>query len=109
MNKYELVVVLNVNLTDDEKSAAMAKVSEYITRFGGVVTNVNEWGKKTLAYEIQKMTEAFYYVVDFDAPENAPAQIEDKVRIMERVLRFLIVKKPEEEAKAPVAEDKTEE
>lgn len=113
MNKYELVVVLKVTLTDDEKSAAMAKVSEYITRFGGVVTNVKDWGKKTLAYEIQKMNEAFYYVVDFDAPDEAPAQIEGKVRIMERVIRFLIVKKPEVEAKAeaaaPVVEDKTEE
>ena len=92
MNKYELVVVLSSNLEDDERSAAMAKVSEYITRFGGTVTKVDEWGKKTLAYEIQKMTEAFYNVVSFEAPEEAPAQIEAKVRIMEQVIRFLIVK-----------------
>lgn len=93
MNKYELVVVLSANLEDDGRSAAMNKVSEYITRFGGTVTGCAEWGKKTLAYEIQKMTEAYYYVVDFDAPTDAPAQIESKIRIMEQVLRFLIVKK----------------
>lgn len=92
MNKYELVVVLNVNLEDDERSAAMEKVNGYITRFGGTVEKVDDWGKKTLAYEIQKMTEAYYYVVSFEAPVEAPAEIEANIRIMEQVIRFLIVK-----------------
>ena len=55
MNKYELTVVLNVKLEDEERAAALEKVKGYITRFGGTVTNVDEWGKKRLAYEIQKM------------------------------------------------------
>lgn len=92
MNKYELVVVLNGNLEDDDRSAAMERVQGYITRFGGNVTNVDDWGKKRLAYEIQKLNEAFYYVVAFEAPLEAPAQIEENIRIMEQVIRFLIVK-----------------
>ena len=92
MNKYELVVVLNGNLEDDDRSAAMERVQGYITRFGGNVTNVDDWGKKKLAYEIQKMNEAFYYIVTFEAPLDAPAQIEENIRIMEQVIRFLIVK-----------------
>ena len=56
MNKYELTVVLNVKLEDEERAAAIEKVKGYITRFGGTVTNVDEWGKKRLAYEIQKST-----------------------------------------------------
>ncbi len=92
MNKYELIVVLNATLTDEDRAAAMDKVNEYITREGGNVTKVDEWGLKTLAYEIQKMKEAYYYVIDFEAPVNAPADIESNVRIMEQVLRFLIVK-----------------
>ena len=55
MNKYELAVVLSAKLEDDERAAAIEKVQGYITRFGGTVTNVDEWGKKRLAYEIQKM------------------------------------------------------
>ena len=51
MNKYELTVVLNVKLEDEERAAAIEKVKGYITRFGGTVTNVDEWGKKRLAYE----------------------------------------------------------
>ena len=92
MQKYELVVVLNGNLEDDERSAAMERVSGYITRFGGTITNVDEWGKKKLAHEIQKMSEAYYYIVTFEAPLDAPAQIEANIRIMEQVIRFLIVK-----------------
>ncbi len=92
MNKYELVVVLNGSLEDDEKSATMERISNYITRFGGNVVNVDDWGKKKLAYEIQKMSEAFYTIITFEAPVTAPAEIERRVRIMEQVIRFLIVK-----------------
>ena len=65
MNKYELTVVLNVKLEDEERAAAIEKVKGYITRFGGTVTNVDEWGKKRLAYEIQKSHEAYYYFIQF--------------------------------------------
>ncbi len=67
MNKYELAVVLSAKLEDEERAAAIEKVKGYITRFGGTVTNVDEWGKKRLAYEIQKMKEAFYYFIQFES------------------------------------------
>ena len=92
MNKYELTVVLNVKLEDEERAAAIEKVKGYITRFGGTVTNVDEWGKKRLAYEIQKMNDGFYYFIQFDAETSAPAEIERHVRIMENVIRYLCVK-----------------
>ena len=66
MNKYELAVVLSAKLEEDERAAAIEKIQGYITRFGGTVTNIDEWGKKKLAYEIQKMKEAFYYFIQFD-------------------------------------------
>ena len=52
MNKYELAVVVNAKIEDDARTAAVEKVKEYITRYGGVITDVDEWGKKRLAYEI---------------------------------------------------------
>lgn len=93
MNKYELAVVLSVKLEDEERAAAIEKVKGYITRFGGTVTNVDEWGKKRLAYEIQKMKEGFYYFIQFDAETSAPAEIESRVRIMDNVMRYLVVKR----------------
>ena len=93
MNKYELAVVLNAKLEDEERAAAIEKVKGYITRFGGTVTNVDEWGKKKLAYEIQKMHEGFYYFIQFEADAQCPAEVERHVRIMDNVLRYLVVRK----------------
>lgn len=92
MNKYELAVVVSAKLEDDERAATIEKVKEYITRFGGTVTNVDEAGKKRLAYEIQKMREAFYYFIKFESDSECPAQVENAIRIMENVIRFLCVK-----------------
>ena len=96
MNKYELCVVLSAKIEDDERAAALEKVQKYITRFGGTVTNIEEWGKKKLAYEIQHMHEAFYYFIRFDAEASAPGEIENRVRIMNNVLRFLVVRLDEQ-------------
>ena len=92
MNKYELAVVVSAKLEDDARTATVEKVKEYITRFGGTITNVDEWGKKKLAYDIQKMSEGFYYFLQFDAEAPCPAELERHVRIMENVLRYLCVR-----------------
>ncbi|MGN0353856.1 MAG: 30S ribosomal protein S6 [Muricoprocola sp.] len=92
MNKYELVVVVNAKIEDDERTATVEKVKEYITRFNGTITDVDEWGKKKLAYEIQKMSEGFYYFIHFEAEPECPAEVEKRVRIMENVLRYLCVR-----------------
>ena len=95
MNKYELALVVNAKIEDDARTATVEKAKEYITRFGGTVTEVEDWGKKRLAYEVQKMREGFYYFIQFEAEAAAPAQIEQRVRIMDNVLRFLCVRKDE--------------
>ena len=92
MSKYELCVVLNAKIEDEERAAALEKVKGYVTRYGGTITNVEEWGRKRLAYEIQKMKEGFYYFIQFDAETEAPREIENHVRIMENVMRYLVVK-----------------
>ena len=95
MNKYELALVVSAKIEDDARAAVVEKAKEYVTRAGGVVTEVEEWGKKKLAYEVQKMTEGFYYFIQFDAESNVPAVVEQDVRIMDNVLRFLCVRKDE--------------
>ena len=92
MNKYELAVVLSAKLEDEERAAALEKVQGYITRFGGTVTGVDDWGKKRLAYEIQKAKEAFYYFIHFEGDSNCPNEVEAHVRIMESVIRYLCVR-----------------
>lgn len=92
MNKYELAVVVNAKIEDDARTATIEKVKELIARFGGNVTDVDEWGKKRLAYEIQKMKEGFYYFIQFDGDSTTPNELESRVRIMEPVIRYLCVR-----------------
>ena len=92
MNKYELAVVVNAKIEDDARAAVIEKVQAYITRFGGQVSDVDEWGKRRLAYEIQKMREGYYYFIHFEAEATAPAEIESRLRIMDNVIRFLCVR-----------------
>ncbi len=95
MNKYELAVVVSAKIEDDERAATIEKVKEIITKHGGTITNVDEWGKKRLAYEVQKMREAFYYFIQFEGQSTVPAEIESRVRLMENVVRYLVVKQDE--------------
>ena len=95
MNKYELAVVVSAKIEDEERASVIDRCKALVERFGGTITEVDEWGKKRLAYEIQKMKEAFYYFIRFDADSNAPAEIESRIRIMDNVIRYLCVRQDE--------------
>ena len=95
MNKYELALVVSAKIEDDARTATVEKAKDYIVRAGGTVTEVEDWGKKKLAYDIQKMSEGYYYFIQFEAEATVPAAVEQDVRIMDNVLRFLCVRKDE--------------
>ena len=95
MNKYELAVVVSAKIEDEDREKVINKCKAYVERFGGTITEVDEWGKKRLAYEVQKMKEAFYYFIRFEAESTAPAEIESRVRIMDNVIRYLCVRQDE--------------
>lgn len=95
MNKYELAVVVSAKIEDEERAAVVEKCKALIQRFNGVITEVDDWGKKRLAYEIQKMKEAYYYFIKFDAESTVPIEIESRVRIMDNVIRYLVVRQDE--------------
>ena len=87
MNKYELALVVSANVEDEVRTATIEKVNELIT-----ITDPGTSEKKKLAYDIQHMSEGFYSFIKFEAEATAPAEIESRIRIMDNVLRFLIVK-----------------
>ena len=66
MNKYELAVVVSAKIEDDARTETVEKVKALVERFGGQISEVDEWGKRRLAYEIQKMKEGYYYFVRFE-------------------------------------------
>ena len=93
MNKYELALVVSAKMEDEERAAVVEKAKGYITRYNGTISEVVEWGKKKLAYEIRHQREGFYYFIQFEADANCPAEVERHIRIMDNVLRYLVVRK----------------
>ena len=92
MNKYELALVVSAKLEDEARNAVVDSCKEIVANAGGQI----DGGRKKLAYDIQKMSEGNYYFIQFDAEPTAPADIEQRVRIKDNVLRFLCVRRDEE-------------
>lgn len=96
MNKYEVAVVISSTLSDEERAAVLEQVKGYIAKYDGVVTDVDEWGKRKLAYEIRKENEGYYYFIKVDAEPTMAVELEKNLRLMnETVLRYLIVREGE--------------
>ena len=96
MNKYEFAVIVSSKLEDEDRAKTIDKVKEYVTRFGGTVTEVEEWGKRKLAYLINKESEGYYVLFDFESTAEFPAELDRKFRINEDVIRSMIIKKEDE-------------
>lgn len=92
MAKYELALVVNAKIETDKRVAVVKKAKDYIERFGGTVGATEEWGRKRLAYEIQKMREGYYYFIKFESGPECPNELEQHMRILDNVLRYLIVR-----------------
>lgn len=93
MKAYELMLMLNPTLDDEARAAALEKVQGLITADGGVVDKVDEWGKRRLAFEIGKITDGDYVVVDFHASSSAIAEIDRVLHITDPVVRYMIVRR----------------
>lgn len=97
MSKYEIAVVLSANLEDEERAQILEKVKGLVERYEGTVTDVDSWGKRKLAYPIQKMDEGYYNFIHVETENtNCPNEMEQQLRIMDGVIRYLIVRNDEE-------------
>ena len=92
MNKYESIIIINPNCTDEALKALEGKITGLINE-NGKVENVENMGKKKLAYDIKNNSEAFYMLFNFEADPSSIAEIERNYRITDDVLKFIIVKK----------------
>ena len=93
--KYELGVVLHPHMEEEAIAAEHEQLLELVARFGGVLDKVDNWGRRKLAYEIDKLTEGHYCFFLFDAPATCPPELESRLRIREKLLRFFIIRKDE--------------
>jgi small subunit ribosomal protein S6 len=92
MRKYEVMYILRTDLEQEAVQAAVEKFQNLITSGGGEITKHEIWGKRRLAYEIQKYRDGIYVLVNFNAAPQLVAELERVLRISDEVIRYLIVK-----------------
>jgi small subunit ribosomal protein S6 len=88
---YETTFIVNASLDDAQVEAVIARVQETIAKNGGTIKAVNKWGRKRLAYAINKRTNGFYVNVEFEAPGTVLAHLERAYQLDEMVLRNLTI------------------
>lgn len=93
MNSYELLYIIDNDLSDEAKEAVVEKINAIVVDNGGTVEGVDKWGTRKLAYPINYKTEGYYVLVNFTAEASLPAELERVMRITDSVVRFLVVKK----------------
>lgn len=92
VKNYELVLVFSLSKGDEAVEALKTKFSDLISK-NGTLGEVSDWGKRKLAYPINYETDGYYYIVQFSAEENFPAELDRVINITDGVLRSLIVAK----------------
>ena len=93
MNKYELLLIIKNNASDEEKQAVVDKVENIVTNAGGTVDSTDKWGTRKFAYPIDYMTEGYYVLWTFTAPATVPAELDNLFKVSEDVVRGMTVRK----------------
>lgn len=91
MNKYETIFLLNIKLSEKEQKNILDKAIRCITAYGKI-ENINNIGKRNLAYEVRKQKQAYYYEIDFKANPQCISELERLYRITDEVLKFITIK-----------------
>ena len=92
MREYETIFILHPSLDEEAVKANIEKFKGVIENGGGTVENVDFWGKRKLAYEIAKVNEGFYTLINFEANTELPKELDRVFRITDGVIRHIIVK-----------------
>ena len=93
MKAYELLFFVAPTIDEETRLAVMKRIENTIAADNGVVDNVDEWGKRKLAYEINGLTEGSYTLIDFHATPESIADLDRILRINDAVVRHMIVKR----------------
>jgi small subunit ribosomal protein S6 len=92
MRKYECVYVISSTLEEEQVKAVVERFNNLVSQYGEL-ESTEEWGRKKLAYEVQKQKEGYYVLMNFSANPDFPAELERNFKITEEVLKYLVVSK----------------
>lgn len=91
MRDYELVMVLNPNVPEEQVPGTVEKVTRVVAEKGGTITEVKPWGRRRLAYPIRQQREGFYVLASLKMEPALATQLEKQLRVTEEVIRHLLV------------------
>ena len=97
MKAYELLFFVDPAATDEARAGVMKRIEAAVVNEGGVIDNVDEWGKRKLAYEIDKLEEGDYTLIDFHADPTQIGELDRVLRINDAVKRHMIVRRPDKD------------
>lgn len=92
MNKYEMIVILKPNLDEEAKSTILQRMYDTINQ-NGTLGEVDDWGIKKLAYEIDKFSEGNYVLINFEADPSLIRELERRAQIADPIIKYLVVNK----------------
>jgi small subunit ribosomal protein S6 len=92
MRRYELMLVIRPDVADDKSQALIDRTTRGITASGGQIIKVAPWGRRRLAYPIDRHREGSYHIILFEAPSEAIVELEHTLLITEEVLRHLVTR-----------------
>ena len=92
VRRYELMLVLKPDAPDERASAVIDRTTRYVVAQGGQIVKVAPWGRRRLAYPIDRYREGSYHIVVFESPAEAIAELERSLQITEDVLRSLVTR-----------------
>jgi small subunit ribosomal protein S6 len=93
LKRYEVIVIVKSDLTDEDITALIERSQTIITDRKGVIAKTDKWGKRHLAYEINKQKDGYYFLIDFAGDGPIITEIERNFKIDDRILKFMTVKK----------------
>lgn len=92
MRKYEIMYIIRPTVTEEERPQVVTDLNDIFTTRGGEILDVNEWGMRDLAYEIDKHKKGYYVVLSVNCTDEARAEFDRVVRIREDIIRYLIIR-----------------
>ena len=92
MRRYELMLILRPDVADDKAQAVIDRTTRQVSAGGGQIVKVAPWGRRRLAYQIDRYREGSYHIVLFEAPAEVIAELERGLQITEEVIRHLVTR-----------------
>lgn len=92
MRRYELMLIIRPDAPDEKAAAVIDRTTRYVVASGGQIIKVAPWGRRRLAYPIDRHRDGSYHIVVFEAPAEAIAEMERSLQITEEVLRYLVTR-----------------